>query len=273
MELQDPLIPDRIELKRIAQEHGIVLLAALNLEEGVDIEVYCDIEDYFKAMKLQGASVLYCDYKYYEMLDFLINEAQYNLDEYPLPKQKQIKEKIKNYNTELQNKYDFTRPCALHIRALLPNGKAIQLSFEDNWLEKESDGYDEWIIPDADEAFEKLLFDSAKARLNYVQKKVDDKREKIKETDKIVFEYLMSSTQYNLCTTKESRKQFAYNIISQDEILNNHLKELGVERGFGYYLFVVEVVWKLKKQGITEFDDTVESVMYYPIRESKKFKY
>ena len=115
-----------------------------------------------------------------------------------------------------------------------------------------------------------MILDNIHARSSYIRKKQAETNEKLEEADKIVFEYLLSSPQYNLCTTKESRKHFAYEIISQDPLLKNRLDELGIERGYGYFLFIVEVVWKLKKQGKTEFDDMVASVMHYPLREYKR---
>lgn len=266
----DIRIPNSQKLLEVSKKYDIILISASDLENGFDIEVYCDLERFFMAAKAQGATVLYCDYQYYESKLFLIDEEQYDIGNYSLKAQQTIKEKVKNYNADLNKKYDFTRPCSLYIRALLPNGKAIQLSFIDNWLEKDNGENDEWLIPFAEDAFENVILDNIHDRSNYLHKKMAEKNERIIEADKIVFDYLLSSPQYNLCTTKESRKQFAYDIISQDQLLKNRLDELGIERGYGYFLFIVEVVWKLKKQGKTEFDDVVASVMHYPLREIKR---
>lgn len=266
----DIRIPNSQKLLEVSKKYDIILISASDLEKGFDIEVYCDLERFFMAAKAQGATVLYCDYQYYESKLFLIDEEQYDIGNYSLKAQQTIKEKIKNYNADLNKKYDFTRPCSLYIRALLPNGKAIQLSFIDNWLEKDNGENDEWLIPFAEDAFENVILDNIHDRSNYLHKKMAEKNERMIEADKIVFDYLLSSPQYNLCTTKESRKQFAYDIISQDQLLKNRLDELGIERGYGYFLFIVEVVWKLKKQGKTEFDDVVASVMHYPLREIKR---
>lgn len=264
------IIPDKQVLRELSQKYDILLIGALNLNDGFDIEACSELEPFFKAMKSQGVTLLYCEYHYYCSEFFLIDVDDYSLDAYSPKVQQIIKDKVKSYNSELQNEYDFSKPFALYIRALLQNGKAIQLSIYDKWLEQDVDDDSEWIIPPADDAFKSEILNNINEHVSFISQKENDLKEKIIEADKIVFDYLINSPQYNLCTTKEARKHFAYEIISRDSVLKAHLDELGIERGYGYYLFIVEVVWKLKKQGKTEFDDMVASVMHYPLREIKR---
>ena len=226
------------------------------------IQVSVNWRDFIELVQKEKTAIVFYQFLCYNVNDFLIDDNEIDESLFTVTKLKELKRKIKSYNDELLSKFDFTRPCSLSLLSFLSNNTAIRLDIEDDWLfEGEFEG-----TLSSRAALDSLLYSNDHERLEYEKQKQVVLRTKQDQANKVLFDFIMSDPRFEMCTTSQARREYVRDVLEPEKALHNKLLEFGVKRRFDYLSIIVDVIWKLKKNGITEFNDLVSNMMYRPER-------
>lgn len=256
-------IPTKDELFRMFNSVGAMPIEmnrySANSFPSVEIS---NFEDVFSLLRMQQNPLVFYQIDYYDKEEYLIDEdtitsgdfdADYDVNAFV--------ERVKEYNAYLSKDVEFSKPKEMRLCFMLPNDMLVVFRLRDAWLQRSLFQKGMYIINNAQDAYKFLLYTDLEqldaAEQKQMQRNEQYRRNGIKE----LFEFVVNDPIFEICTNQRGRRTYAKKLSERIPDRCVDTKRLLHETRICYELQdFVEKVWKLKKEGKTEYTEEVEKL-------------
>lgn len=260
------VIPDEASLLAICTQHGIISAKASDIDSHKKAFIVLDqnIDEFLPFLKSIKYTVLLYTYYYHDVNDYLISEASLATDDYDLAtlNLEDIKQKICEYNTNLQNDARFKEPYLLVLCGVMEYGRCFCIEVTDDWMESTNEsGETVYAYEEPSDALHQLVYPTEEDYLKHEDEQLALAIQKEEELKKVIFEFLVKDPKFRICTNASLRSQYATSFIVYQPTIVQKIIELYPNNWRRKIHYFIESVWRLYKAGETKYNDEIKNIL------------